>query len=159
MKSDTIKVILSTFTALTGIGGSYWKMEDRVSKLEQEMAQQEKVRIIEYEIASMKRDEELQELILKQTAKAPENYQGFEDMQVESELVPKVAEGGVMDLRQGGMSLGPGTEKSDDIPAMLSDGEFVLTARAVRGIGDGSRAAGAKKLYQFMNQAEQNVPS
>ena len=62
MKSDTIKVILSTFTALTGIGGSYWKMEDRVSKLEQEMAQQEKVRIIEYEIAKMKRDEELQEL-------------------------------------------------------------------------------------------------
>ena len=104
-------------------------------------------------------DEELQELILKQTAKAPQNYKGFEDMQVESELVPKVAEGGVMDLRQGGMSLGPGTEKSDDIPAMLSDGEFVLTARAVRGIGNGSRAAGAKKLYQFMNQAEQNVPS
>ena len=50
MKSDTIKVILSTFTALTGIGGSYWKMEDRVSKLEQEMAQQEKIRIIEYEL-------------------------------------------------------------------------------------------------------------
>jgi hypothetical protein len=42
---------------------------------------------------------------------------------------------------------------------MLSDGEFVLTARAVRGIGNGSRQAGAKKLYQFMNQAEQNVPS
>ena len=37
-------------------------------------------------------DEELQELILKQTAKAPQNYKGFEDMQVESELVPKVAE-------------------------------------------------------------------
>ncbi len=104
-------------------------------------------------------DEELQELILKQTVKAPTNYEGFEDMQVDSELVPKVAEGGVMDLRTGGMSLGPGTEKSDDIPAMLSDGEFVLTARAVRGIGNGSRQAGAKKLYQFMNQAEQNVPS
>jgi|TARA_R100000030_G_scaffold32264_1_gene23882 hypothetical protein len=104
-------------------------------------------------------DKELEELILKQTAKAPSNYEGFEDLQVESELIPKVAEGGVMDLRQGGMSLGPGTEKSDDIPAMLSDGEFVLTARAVRGIGNGSRQAGAKKLYQFMNQAEQNVPS
>ena len=30
---------------------------------------------------------------------------------------------------------GPGTEQSDDIPAMLSDGEFVMTARAVRGAG------------------------
>jgi len=62
MKNDSIKIILSTFTALTGVGGSYWKMEDRVSKLEEQFAQQEKVRIIEYEIASMKRDEELQEL-------------------------------------------------------------------------------------------------
>jgi hypothetical protein len=30
---------------------------------------------------------------------------------------------------------GPGTETSDDIPAMLSDGEFVMTGRAVRGAG------------------------
>ena len=62
MKNDSIKIILSTFTALTGVGGSYWKMEDRVSKLEEQMAQQEKVRMIEYEIAQIKRDEELQEL-------------------------------------------------------------------------------------------------
>ena len=62
MKNDTIKIILSTFTALTGIGGSYWKMEDRVSKLEEQMAQQEKVRMIEVEIAHMKRDAELKEL-------------------------------------------------------------------------------------------------
>ena len=33
MKSDTIKVLVSTVTALTGVGGSYWKMEDRVSKI------------------------------------------------------------------------------------------------------------------------------
>ena len=62
MKNDSMKLILSTVTALTGVGGSYWKMEDRVSKLEQEMAQQEKVRMIEYEIAHMKRDAELEEL-------------------------------------------------------------------------------------------------
>ena len=105
-------------------------------------------------------DARLQDLILKQLAKAPSNYEGFEDMQVESSLIPKVANGGVLDLRQsGGMSLGPGTEKSDDIPAMLSDGEFVMTARAVRGFGNGSRAAGAKKLYQMMDKAESNVPS
>ena len=62
MKNDSIKLILSTITALTGIGGSYWKMEDRVSKLEEQMAQQEKVKIIEYEIAHMKRDAEFREL-------------------------------------------------------------------------------------------------
>ena len=62
MKNDSIKIILSTFTALTGVGGSYWKMEDRVSKLEEQMAQQEKVRMIEVELAHMKRDAELEEL-------------------------------------------------------------------------------------------------
>ena len=62
MKNDSMKLILSTITALTGIGGSYWKMEDRVSKLEEQMAQQEKVKMIEYEIAHMKRDAELKEL-------------------------------------------------------------------------------------------------
>ena len=104
-------------------------------------------------------DERLQDLILKQLSMAPTNYEGFEDMQVQSQLVPK-KDGGILDLRQkGGMSLGPGTEKSDDIPAMLSDGEFVMTARAVRGFGDGSRAAGAKKLYNMMDAAEKNVPS
>ena len=62
MKNDSMKLILSTITALTGVGGSYWKMEDRVSKLEEQMAQQEKVRMIEVEIAHMKRDAELKEL-------------------------------------------------------------------------------------------------
>ena len=105
-------------------------------------------------------DEQLQELVLRQTVKAPTNYQGFEDMQVQSELVPLNAAsgGGVKDLRQsGGMSLGPGTEKSDSIPAMLSDGEFVMTSRAVRGIGNGSRKLGAKRLYDMMHKAENNA--
>tara|TARA_B100000287_G_C20369215_1_gene677019 strand:+ start:436 stop:684 length:249 start_codon:yes stop_codon:yes gene_type:complete len=62
MKNDSMKLILSTITALTGVGGSYWKMEDRVSKLEEQMAQQEKVRMIEVEIAHIKRDAELKEL-------------------------------------------------------------------------------------------------
>jgi hypothetical protein len=48
-------------------------------------------------------------------------------------------EGGEMDPsqfpRMDGDINGPGTEQSDDIPAMLSDGEFVMTARAVRGAG------------------------
>ena len=62
MKSDTIKIIISTFTALTGIGGSYWKMEDRVSKLEEQFNQQERIRIMEYELVQRKRDDELKDL-------------------------------------------------------------------------------------------------
>ena len=62
MKSDTIKVIISTITAMSGIGGSYWKMEDRVTKLEQQIAQQEKIKIVQLEISQMRRDEELAEL-------------------------------------------------------------------------------------------------
>ena len=40
-----------------------------------------------------------------------------------------------LDMRKGGESEGPGTGTSDDIPAMLSDGEFVMTAAATRGAG------------------------
>jgi hypothetical protein len=42
---------------------------------------------------------------------------------------------GELDMREGGESDGPGTGTSDDIPAMLSDGEFVMTAKATRGAG------------------------
>jgi hypothetical protein len=56
--------------------------------------------------------------------------------------------------RKTGPINGPGTGTSDSIPAMLSDGEFVFTARAVRGAGNGSRLEGAKKMYQMMKSLE-----
>lgn len=59
--------------------------------------------------------------------------------------------------RRNGQISGPGTEKSDSIPAMLSDGEFVMTAKAVRGAGKGSRRAGAKQMYKLMHQLEKNA--
>lgn len=55
--------------------------------------------------------------------------------------------------RTGGIS-GPGTGTSDDIPAMLSDGEFVMTAQAVRGAGNGSREDGIKNMYEMMRRFE-----
>ena len=58
--------------------------------------------------------------------------------------------------RNGGIA-GPGTETSDDIPAMLSDGEFVMTARAVRGAGNGSRKQGMKRMYDMMRTFEGNA--
>ena len=49
---------------------------------------------------------------------------------------------------------GPGTGTSDDIPAMLSDGEFVFTAKAVRNMGEGDRKEGAKRMYAAMKRLE-----
>jgi len=81
------------------------------------------------------------------------------------------AEGGNVAMedfaRMNGRIDGPGTETSDDIPAMLSDGEFVMTGRAVRGAGsfdmqnDGgiltltpngspNRESGTELMYQLM---------
>jgi hypothetical protein len=76
-----------------------------------------------------------------------------------------------LDMRQGGESAGPGTGTSDDIPAMLSDGEFVMTAKATRGAGaynvktskggielvktsSPSREAGVKNMRKLMKTFE-----
>jgi len=85
----------------------------------------------------------------------------------------KAAQGGLMSLADGdfveyprmnGQISGPGTERSDDIKAMLSDGEFVVNAKALRGIGkmDGAngdkedqRMKGARMMYA-MQQAGEN---
>ena len=61
---------------------------------------------------------------------------------------------GDLDLRGGGHSIGPGTGTSDDIPAMLSDGEFVVTAKAVENLGGGDRMEGARRMYSMMNQLD-----
>ena len=65
-----------------------------------------------------------------------------------------VNRGGIMDLDAGGDVSGPGTGTSDSINAKLSDGEFVMTAKAVENFGGGSRQAGANKMYQLMNQLD-----
>lgn len=54
----------------------------------------------------------------------------------------------------GGEIVGPGHGTSDSVPAMLSDGEFVFTAKAVLGAGKGDRMRGAKKMYQMMKKYE-----
>ena len=69
----------------------------------------------------------------------------------------RAATGGQMDKefpRKTGPINGPGTGTSDDIPAMLSDGEFVFTAKSVRNLGDGSRRKGAKRMYAMMKNLE-----
>lgn len=68
------------------------------------------------------------------------------------------AKGGEMNRtqfpRKTGPINGPGTGTSDDIPAMLSDGEFVFTAKAVRNAGKGSRRKGAARMYKLMKMLE-----
>ena len=78
------------------------------------------------------------------------------DFDYEKYLQPvAAAAGGEMSFpRRNGFISGPGTETSDDIPAMLSDGEFVMTAQAVRGLGNGSRKEGVRKMYDMMRAFE-----
>tara|TARA_R100000655_G_scaffold59940_4_gene98375 strand:- start:9026 stop:10264 length:1239 start_codon:yes stop_codon:yes gene_type:complete len=62
---------------------------------------------------------------------------------------------GDLDMRPGGEPVGPGTGVSDDIPAMLSDGEFVMTAAAVEGAGGGDRGLGSERMMNMMRNFEQ----
>ena len=67
----------------------------------------------------------------------------------------RFAQGGAFAAKRGGSSRdsfaveGPGTGRSDDIPAVLSDGEYVIDAETVALLGDGSSKAGAKKLDEM----------
>jgi hypothetical protein len=84
--------------------------------------------------------------------------------QTNPEIVPQYAEGGIASLggySDGGQLLrGPGDGVSDDIPATigdkqparLADGEFVVPARIVSELGNGSTEAGARKLYAMMDR-------
>ena len=71
---------------------------------------------------------------------------------------PRTNPEGIMDLdyrRKGGFVPPVGIkEKADDIPAMLSNNEFVFTANAVRNAGRGDVNKGAKRMYGLMKQLE-----
>jgi len=56
--------------------------------------------------------------------------------------------------RRNGAISGPGGPRDDLIPAMLSDGEFVMNERAVRGAGGGNLALGTRRMYDLMNRFE-----
>lgn len=85
-----------------------------------------------------------------------------DDFKYEVEEPVRAAHGGAMyghdkmgyDTPITGEVSGPGTGTSDSVPARLSDGEFVLTADAVRGAGGGDRDVGAARLYDMMSELE-----
>ena len=86
--------------------------------------------------------------------------------QVHQGIQDRMRRDDVVYAAQGGYIQGPGTGRSDSIKsgifqngqkvqeARLSDGEFVMTERAVRGIGNGDRRKGAAKMYEMMRQYE-----
>jgi len=61
-----------------------------------------------------------------------------------------------LDLRETGGFIPPVgvKEKADDIPAMLANNEFVFTADAVRGMGNGDVNKGAQRMYDMMKKLE-----
>jgi hypothetical protein len=61
-----------------------------------------------------------------------------------------------LDLRDSGGFIPPVgvKEKADDIPAMLSNNEFVFTAKSVRNMGDGDVNKGAQRMYDMMKYLE-----
>jgi hypothetical protein len=72
----------------------------------------------------------------------------------------QMQEGGGMDPsqfpRMDGDINGPGTETSDDIPAMLSDGEFVMTGQAVRGAGSYEMQSDPSGIISLMPTMDEN---
>jgi hypothetical protein len=77
-----------------------------------------------------------------------------------SEIPVRQNQGGVseLDLRAKGGYIPVGIkEKADDVPAMLSKNEFVFTADAVRGAGNGNINKGAQKMYKLMKSLEKKV--
>ena len=86
---------------------------------------------------------------------------GMKDGGITDIEIPKMKEGGLMDLdgkemdlRKGGFVPIGKKERADDVPARLSKNEFVMTADAVRAAGGGSVNEGAKRMYKVMNDLE-----
>jgi len=95
------------------------------------------------------------ELISRYGGSGPQQRTG--DGRTISQGMPVMARGGYLD--------GPGDGLSDSIPATiegkqparLADGEFVVSADVVSGLGNGSSKAGAKKLYAMMDKVRQQA--
>lgn len=101
-----------------------------------------------------------------------QDYQEFKRREKVREQRTMVDKGGIMDVpvrtnsegvkeldyrKTGGFVPIGVKEKADDVPAMLSLNEFVMTADAVRGAGDGSIEKGAQRMYDTMKKLESRV--
>ena len=71
-------------------------------------------------------------------------------------FIKTAQQGGEMDFprRDGGIDPSEGSGTKDDVPAMLTAGEFVLTKDAVKGLGNGNQRLGIQRAYDMMGQLE-----
>ena len=75
-------------------------------------------------------------------------------MGTEHPVIPS-EDGPQLDMREkGGYQPHGAQEKKDDVRALLAQGEFVVTSDAVKGVGDGDRDLGAKRMYDMMHKWE-----
>jgi len=93
-------------------------------------------------------------------------YDTIEELEAAVEDRKGMAMGGIVTLNEGGLIEGPGTGTSDSIKAgiyqngrkvqeaRLSDEEFVMTKKAVKGAGNGNTSLGAKRMYAMMDKFE-----
>ena len=93
-------------------------------------------------------------------------YDSIEELEAAIKARGGMAMGGIVTLNQGGLIEGPGTGTSDSIKAgiyqngkkvqeaRLSDEEFVMTKKAVKGAGNGNTDLGAKRMYAMMDKFE-----
>ena len=139
------------------IGGGAALSDQAINALQNMQAQQE---------ADMLADQELRAQYGQGVDDLARLYGGFLNFPVAG---LNMAEGGIANAAPGmpqGMQVDGrnGTfipmgvkEKADDVPAMLSKNEFVMTADAVRGMGGGDVEMGAQKMYDLMNNLEARV--
>ena len=110
--------------------------------------------------------EQAMELFNRQAMEENKNRNKKKTKEMISIFTENKADGGLMGLKMGGVPMELDyranggfvpigkKEKADDVPARLSKNEFVMTADAVRGMGNGSVQKGAQRLYDQMKQAE-----
>lgn len=67
-----------------------------------------------------------------------------------------MAQNALMDMLAGAMGDIPGGGRADDVPAMLSEGEYVIPADVVSMVGDGNTEAGFKAFDSLINQIRRN---
>lgn len=91
----------------------------------------------------------------------PNKYKGFSKLpeavqaKISPELAQKYAQGGqAYPRRTGGIGPGEGSGTKDDVPALLMDGEFVMTRDAVKGAGNGNIKKGINRMYDMMRNLE-----
>jgi len=93
----------------------------------------------------------------------PNKYKGFSKLpeavqrNIDPELAQKYRAGGNVEFfprRNGGIGPGEGSGTKDDVPAMLMDGEFVMTRNAVKAAGGGNIKKGIDNMYGLMRNLE-----